>query len=321
MSEQFSKLNKFGHSITTKNPINLAKSSNNKESDSISKPTFTVGERDISGNSTGKLNDSSSNSSNENIEMVPIQVEKPDNFEHDKKLMEAYTPTIGIIMGVKNEALVKNDQENKLNTGCSRVNDQSDLSENPKENINAGRLNLIPHSQTGSNLFSQQATTPEITIQNAEGATDDKEKTTFTSSMNLPKNISHSSGEVDGHVVSTENKKATLQTNNRIYDKKRSTSEQDLTLSISSSQSESALKSIKADITSVTSPVTATAKDILSPFSKFAKGVQNFGANLDPRKLKPGQIGIARNLSEHHLEQRQRLQERWVKCKSKLIAL
>ena len=327
MSEQFSKLNKFGHSITSKNPINLAKNLSNKKPESTSKPTFTLGDRDIAGNSTGKSNNSSSsNSSNEDIKMDPIRMEKPDNYEHDKKLMEGYTPTIGIIMGVKNDAVIETNQENKSNLDHLFGNNQNNFSENARQNLIAGGLTLIPHSQSGSNVpcgshYSMFATTPEITIQDVEGATDDKEKNVPPSSLNLPKNISHSSGEVDGQVVSTDSKNSTLQTDNRVYDKKRSTSEQDLVLSISSSQSESALKSIRADITSVTSPVASTTKDILSPFSKFAKGVQNLGANLDPRKLKPGQTGMARNLSEHHLEQREKLQERWVKCRSKLIAL
>lgn len=313
MTEQFSKLNKFGHSITSKNPINLAKNLSNRKTEPTSKPTFTLGDRDIAGNSTGQSNSSSSsNSSNEDIEMVPIRMEKPDNYEHDKKLMEGYTPTIGIIMGVKNDAIVKNNQDDNSNRDYSLANDQKNLSENARKNLAAGGLNLIPHSQSRSNVsyhsqHSMFATTPEITIQGVEG-----------SSLNLAKNISHSSGEIDGKVVSTDSKNATLQMDNRMYDKKRSTSEQDLVQSISSSQSESALKSI---ITGVTSPVVATSKDVLSPFSKFAKGVQNLGANLDPRKLKPGQIGMPRNLSDHHLEQREKLQERWVKCRSKLIAL
>ncbi|XP_043462644.1 phosphatidylinositide phosphatase SAC2 [Leptopilina heterotoma] len=315
VSEQFSKLNKFGHSITSKNPMNLAKNLSNKKSDS-NKPTFTVGSRDIAGNSTRKSNNSSSsNSSNENIELVPVRFEKPDNFEHDKKLMEGYTPVIGIIMGVKNDALVENGQQNQLKMDNS--NNDSNLAE--KTNQHPIGLSLIPHSQSGSHILDRcdagiLATTPEITIQGVDTATYEN----TPSSLNLPKNISHSSGEVDGQVVSsTTLKGASLQAEAKL-DKKRSTSEQDLILSISSSQSESALKTMKSDITS---PATAAAKDLFSPFTKLAKGVQNLGANLDPRKLKSGQLGMTRNLSDHHLEQRQKLQERWVKCKSKLIAL
>lgn len=315
VSEQFSKLNKFGHSITSKNPINLAKNLSNKKSES-NKPTFTVGSRDIAGNSTRKSNNSSSsNSSNENIEMVPVRFAKPDNFEHDKKLMEGYTPVIGIIMGVKNDAVVENGQQNQLKMDNST--NESNLAE--KSNQHPVALSLIPHSQSGSHILDRcdagiLATTPEITIQGVDTATYE----TTPSSLNLPKNISHSSGEVDGQVVSSTTLKcASLQADAKL-DKKRSTSEQDLILSISSSQSESALKTIKSDITS---PATAAAKDLFSPFTKLAKGVQNLGANLDPRKLKSGQLGMTRNLSDHHLEQRQKLQERWVKCKSKLIAL
>ncbi|XP_051157646.1 phosphatidylinositide phosphatase SAC2 isoform X2 [Leptopilina boulardi] len=318
VSEQFSKLNKFGHSITSKNPINLAKNLSNKKTES-NKPTFTVGGRDIAGNSTRKSNNSSSssNSSNENIEMVPVRFEKPDNFEHDKKLMEGYTPVIGIIMGVKNEVVIENGQQNESQIDHSITSNENNISNKSKQHLDG--LSLISHSQSGSNVLyscdgSKLATTPEITIQGVEPAYE-----VSSMSLNLPKNISHSSGEVDGQVISTVTslKSALLQADNKL-DKKRSTSEQDLILSISSSQSESALKSMKSDITS---PATAAAKDLFSPFTKLAKGVQNLGANLDPRKLKSGQLGMTRNLSDHHLEQRQKLQERWVKCKSKLIAL
>lgn len=289
----------------------------NKRSD-VTKPTFTVGGRDIAGNATRKSNNSSSsNSSNENIEMVPVRFEKPDNFEHDKKLMEGYTPVIGIIMGVKNETVIERDQQNEQIDHSIANNEH--FSEKSKQHLSG--LSLIPHSQSGSNVpekyeSDKMATTPEITIQGVETTYEDKEKSLLSSSLNLPKNISHSSGEVDGQVISNTSKGASLQAENKL-DKKRSTSEQDLILSISSSQSESALKSMKADI----GPATATTKDLFSPFTKLAKGVQNLGANLDPRKLKSGQLGMTRNLSDHHLEQRQKLQERWVKCKSKLIAL
>lgn len=113
----------------------------------------------------------------------------------------------------------------------------------------------------------------------------------------------------------------TLQTDS-IRAQKRSTSEQDLSLSISSSQSESALKSVRSGLANATSPVGATAKEILSPFSKLAKGVQSLGANLDPRKLKSaGPGGLPRNLSDQQLEERHRLLERWARCRSRLIAL
>lgn len=105
MSEQFSKLNKFSHSLATKRPMELAKSIGRKSDivDGI-KPTFTLGKHELSGkmHQSSSSDDSSTGGSNENIELIPIQTERPLDFHHDKMLMEAYTPTIGIIMGVQN---------------------------------------------------------------------------------------------------------------------------------------------------------------------------------------------------------------------------
>lgn len=321
MSEQFSKLNKLSHSFSARKPIDLAKSIGRK-SEAPAKPTFTVGGRDISGNVQGTRRSSSSSSSseNENAQTPPVPLEKPVNYSHDKNLMEAYTPSIGIIMGVKNADVVDNDENNENQNLSMRPNNLLE------PNSNAEGL-LVPDAGSGTSTLSASpqmstAINPEITIQSAtEGTADDKERMLPPSSLNLSKNISHSAGEVDNRLILDDMNTNSLLTDNRLQDKKRCTSEQDLTLNITSSQSESALKSIQANITNVASPVASTAKDILSPFSKFAKGVQTLGANLDPRKLKTGQVGMLRNLSDHHMEQRQKLQERWGSCRSKLIAL
>ncbi|CAK9808185.1 Phosphatidylinositide phosphatase SAC2 [Anthophora quadrimaculata] len=308
MSEQFSKLNKLSHSFSARKPIDIAKSIGRK-SETPAKLTFTVGGRDISGNIQGKL--SGSSSEDEDISVPPVPLEMPENFVHDKNLMEAYTPSIGIIMGVKNTDVVEPDKNNDDQNATIRpISDREGL--NVPQYTGSGTSTMSPSPQK----------TPEITIQNVtEGMTEDQERMFPPSSLNLSRNISHSTGEVDSKLILSNINGNKLQTENRIQDKKRSTSEQDLTLNITSSQSESALKSIKDNITSVASPVASTAKDILSPFSKFAKGVQTLGANLDPRKLKTGQVGISKNLSDHHMEQRRRLQERWGSCQSKLIAL
>ncbi|XP_012136288.1 phosphatidylinositide phosphatase spermathreecae isoform X2 [Megachile rotundata] len=316
MSEQFSKLNKLSHSFSARKPIDLARSIGRK-TDAPSKPTFTVGNRDISGNVQGKHHSSSSSSDDEDTKIPPVPLEKPDNFRHDKNLMEAYTPSIGIIMGVKNADVVENDKNNESHNLSIRPNKLSEQS-------SIGEALAVPQSGSGTSTLSASpqrtvATTPEINV--TEPLMEDNERLVPPTSLNLSKNISHSTGEVDSKLILSNINSNMLQTDSRIQDKKRSTSEQDLTLNITSSQSESALKSIKTNITNVTSPVAATAKDILSPFSKFAKGMQNLGANLDPRKLKSGQVGLLKNLSDHHMEQRQKLQERWGSCQSKLIAL
>ncbi|XP_012262086.2 phosphatidylinositide phosphatase SAC2 isoform X2 [Athalia rosae] len=337
MTEQFSKLNKLGHSFNTKRPLDVPKRLEEKFGESHSKPVFTVGNRDIEGNSNRKSSNSSSEEEDENLENSQMQFEKGDRvFVRDQRLPEAYMPTVGIVMGVKSETGIdvgaKGHGNQMTNDTLTRaVQSATYFNEIIEKEPATDRLNTISAPKSGTSTLSPSpqktaATTPEITIHDvAESSADDNEKIAPPNSLNLSKNISHSSGEVDNNVQNSNSHTVSNDDNyNRQTDKKRSNSDQDLALNITSSQSESALKSIRsniANITNVTSPVTVSAKDILSPFSKFAKGVQTLGANLDPRKLKPGQAGLPRNLSDHHLEQRQKLEEEWGKCKSKLIAL
>jgi len=322
MSEQFSKLNKLSQTFSAKKPIDLAKSISNKKTEKISKPIFTVGNSDISGNAEKSNSSSISSSDDENIEMTHMHVERPANFSHDKHLMEAYTPLIGIIMGVKNTNVMDGSVcETNVNEELSKIK-HNDINLNSKPDMAIDALHLIPQIESGaSTLSASPQKTPEITVYDVGGNVgEERDRMIQLSTLTLSKNISHSTGDVDSKTfVSAGIKSNTLQTDNKLDEKKRSASEQDLTLNITSSQSESALKSIKGNITSVTSPVASTAKDILLPFSKFAKGVQTLGANLDPRKLKTGHV--MRNLSEQHIEERQKLQERWASCQSKLIAL
>lgn len=324
MSEQFSKLNKL--SFGAKKPIDLAKNIGGKRTE-VSKPIFTVGNRDISGNIKEKSGSSSSSDdddddNDENIEMTHIPVEKPENFSHDKHLMEAYTPLIGIIMGVKNTNIVDGDVCERNANELSAIK-HNDMNSNLKPDLAIDALHLIPQAGSGTSTMSASpqkttATTPEITVYDVgDSVGEGRERMIPSSTLTLSKNISHSTGDVDNKALSIGPKSITLQTD-RFDEKKRSASEKDLTLNITSSQSESALKSIKENIANVTSPVASTAKDILLPFSKFAKGVQTLGANLDPRKLKTGNV---MRLSEHQMEERQKLQERWISCQSRLIAL
>ncbi|KAK0159400.1 hypothetical protein PV328_010279 [Microctonus aethiopoides] len=188
---------------------------------------------------------------------------------------------------------------------------------NEQNNIDTGidGLNLI--SSHGSNIDNPSITI-EGTLIDEKNDKDEKERIIPPSTLNLVKNISHSSSEVDSNINPSNFMSIDC------GDKKRCSSQQDLTMNnITSSQSESAIKSIKSNTTDITSPNISTTKEILSPFSKFAKGVQTFGANLDPRKLKStGQISTwNRTLSENHLNQRQKLIEKWQDCKSTLIAL
>ncbi|XP_014219978.1 phosphatidylinositide phosphatase SAC2 [Copidosoma floridanum] len=318
MSEQFSKLNKFSHSLATKKPIDFAKNIGKKSEvvDGI-KPSFTLGKSELAKEMYDKnsSDDDSSSNEEEKIEMIPIHTDRPMDFQQDANTVEGYSPTIGIIMGVHNSGVDEVGKE--LNAQSAAGNSNLAINGLTDEDSSNRKLN-------GTDSSSQRnlASTPEITVQGVGEAFSSvfSEKMVPPSSLNLSRNISHSSGEVDSHVPGARDPSGshTLQTGGN----KRSSSEQDLTLSISTSQSESALKSMKSNMAGTTSPVAATAKEILSPFSKIAKGVQNLGANLDPRKHKStGAGGMTRNLSDHHLEERQKLQDRWNKCKSRLIAL
>lgn len=155
---------------------------------------------------------------------------------------------------------------------------------------------------------SDRSITPEITI-----SSNDPIKATPPNSLKLDRKLSHSSSEVD------QPNPAPINTS--------STSQQTLTQptnNISQSQSESALKHIK----SITSPVgfSNTKELVLSPFSKLAKGVQNLGANLDPRKIAKGGVGqqggpVVRQITEREYEEHRKLQEKWRKSNTRLIAL
>lgn len=256
MSEQFSKLNKLGHTLSGNKKSSIIKTGE--------KPMFVVGNFET--NKSRDLDDDN-NSSGGSSCGTPAPIEF---------------------------------------TGIAEKNFQ--ISQN---NPNY----CVERAIDGLNFINQN---PEITIQDEAIVehNDDKERIVPPSTLNLVKNISHSSSEVDSNAVSSN-----FMSIEQSGEKKRCSSEQDLSSNnITTSQSESAIKSIKTHGGNVASPVANTAKEILSPFTKFAKGVQTFGANLDPRKLKSGQT-LTRNLSDQHLDQRQKLIERWQNCRSSLIAL
>ncbi|GLH05859.1 Phosphatidylinositide phosphatase SAC1 [Gryllus bimaculatus] len=161
-------------------------------------------------------------------------------------------------------------------------------------------------------------------------------KLTPPNTLQLARKLSHSSDEVDKRQVVRNNdvsanvEFATKSTGGSLLlnDTHRSSSERDLSLNITSSQSENALRSFRSGFTNaITSPVAVTKDLVLSPFSKLAKGMQNIGANLDPRKLK-GPVGMVnlpglgrQPMSEQHAEEVRKLTERFHNCRSRLIAL
>lgn len=146
----------------------------------------------------------------------------------------------------------------------------------------------------------------------------DKSKLMPPKSLNINRKLSRSANEI-------EEEKRRKEVGNigiiPLTKNNRSNSDKDLNLNMVSSQSENALKSLMNFANVITSPTPST-RDMLSPFSKFAKGVHTLGANLDPRKLKnihPTEPFY--KMSENHLEEIKKLKERWKNCESKLIAL
>lgn len=86
-------------------------------------------------------------------------------------------------------------------------------------------------------------------------------------------------------------------------------SAKDLTLNLTTSHSDNAIKQLK---------------NLTSPFSKIAKGVQNISANLDPRKIAgQSKTVLSPSSAEPHEDYKQKLEQMWVDsgCKTKLVAL
>lgn len=86
-------------------------------------------------------------------------------------------------------------------------------------------------------------------------------------------------------------------------------STKDLTLNLTTSHSENAIKQLKS---------------LTSPFSKIAKGVQSIGANLDPRKIaSQTKTVLSPSAAEPSEDYKLKLQQMWVDsgCKTQLIAL
>lgn len=173
---------------------------------------------------------------------------------------------------------------------------QNLLKREDSSQVNSVQLSSIMQNVTLNNP------TPEIQI---SGEVLDLIKPPTT--LKLDKKLSHSSGEVDDTEINLSGVEQRFE--------KRSNSDYNVALmNISQSQSESALKSKLANLSS---PMASATKDLVfSPFTKLAKGVQNLGANLDIRKL-----GQVRQVTEKEMEEHRKLQEKWQNSKTRLIAL
>ncbi|KAJ8920227.1 hypothetical protein NQ315_011888 [Exocentrus adspersus] len=297
MSQQFSKLNKISHSF--------------KQSRSLKKPNFSIGQQ--------PKNESSSDSDEDyensifqpdaSIESTSLQYATDSSGDQSQASIEqgleatedsllppssedAFLPGVGIVMGNKTEtAEVDGVLEHKQNL-LSRV-DSSQMDD----------VQLSSIMQNVS-ISGPKTSNPEIQIISDDMDLDLSKKLP-PSSLKLEKKLSHSSGEVNDAKEAVE-----------LFDVRmeRSSSDYEVQMNISQSQSESALKN------RFSSPAANVTKDlVLSPFSKLAKGMQTFGANLDPRRLNTH--GQVRQVTEKEMEDHRKLQEMWQGSKSRLIAL
>lgn len=310
VTEQFSKLNRIGQNLNAKSKF-------------LTKPKFTIGK------SPDKSNTSSESEDDYDVSLYQprpnntqlkreIQDQPKLTFTDSSAPTDAFLPSVGIVMRTQNDSNItlltegQNILENKENMCFNEAT----------SHMNDVRLSSIMQNvtiQKGTNFDRSVSPTPEIRISESG-------KVHPPSSLNLDRKLSHSSGEVDNneaenaHSATDFVQDMILSVDNKFSTKQRSSSEQDIVMNLSSSQSESALKHIKSGFNNLTSPVASATKDlVLSPFSKFAKGMQNLGANLDPRKISKG-VAV-KQVTERELEEQIKLRENWKNCKTKLIAL
>lgn len=301
MTQQFSKLNKIGHPF--------------KQNKSVQKPNFSIGQQTKNESSSDSdedyensifqpnasvenraslhyATDSSCDRSNTSIEQG-LEVTEDSFVPPSNK--DTFLPGVGIVMGNKNEA---NEVEGVL-----------EQKQNLLSRVDSSQLDDVQLSSIMQNvsISGAKSSNPEIQINSADL---DTSKKIPPNTLKLEKKFSHSSGEVN-------EPKDLIDFNPSDTRLERSSSDYEMQMNISQSQSESALKS---KLTGISSPVAVATKDlVLSPFSKLAKGMQHFGANLDPRKLSGH--GQVRQVTEKEMEEHRKLQERWQSSKTRLIAL
>lgn len=286
MTQQFSKLNKLGTSFkqSKKQPVfTIGKNKLESSSDSEEEYENSIFQPNLPQECGTPLQyPSDSSSSTEKNDEIEEALEATEDSKVDKSTSDVFLPSVGIVMGAKNES-----PNLEMNKNAERQNVDS-----------SSQVNNIQLRSIMENVYINTSA-PEIQI-NSEEICDTKKQP--PTSLKLDRKLSHSSGEVDTSSVNEEDGSSAT-----------ATGDQEVILNISQSQSESALKN---KLQNLTSPVASVTKGlVLSPFTKLAKGVQNLGANLDPRK-----IGV-RQITEKEYEEHRKMQEKWRNCKTRLIAL
>lgn len=264
MTEQFSKLNKLSHSLNARARPSLQLKFD--QSASRTKQIFTLGQNKDN-KKKGSLSDGmSSDYSSDDENRTNIFEPTLDNFENTQHY-------IG-----------KPEQKSEAENDCELI--QNPLYSSKIEPPPTDPQVFIPSqivsnvdmqaSKTPSNVahidkinpFNMESSrTPEIHVDGAYA------KPAPPNSLLLSQKLSHSSNELNFDDSQSEGVNFHV----------RSNSQHEITLNIAQSHSESALRQFK----NIASPVGSATKDmVLSPLTKLAKGVQNLGANLDPRKIK-----------------------------------
>lgn len=260
MSEQFSKLNKLSHSLNARARPSLQLKFD--QGASRTKKIFTLGQNKNETKKKGSLSDGmSSDYSSDDENRTNIFEPTLDNFENTQHYI-----------GKTQKTEAENDCdliENPLYSSKIEPNDTQEVFVPTEIVTNIDKqTSKTPVNVNKINPFNIDASkTPEIQVDGAFA------KPAPPNSLVLTQKLSHSSNELNFDDGQAEG------VNYHV----RSNSQHEITLNIAQSHSESALRQLK----NIASPVSSATKDmVLSPLTKLAKGVQNLGANLDPRKMK-----------------------------------
>lgn len=221
-----------------------------------------------------KTKSSASSSDSEDTEN---SIYEPQNSEIESSNICAdstFLPSVGIVMSSSNEQSIPNP--------VSQLEDKDNVAKMSEDVLTMSISSVTDHVTLPAGLLENaehihsRCPTPEIRVESSPQLTD-----------NLVRQESSSAGET------------------------RTPSPRDLSLNLSGSQSDNALKQLK---------------NLTSPLSKLAKGMQSLGMNLDPRKIATKSGMVAQSppqLDDSSPSERNKLQEMWdtSKCKTKLIAL
>ena len=150
-------------------------------------------------------------------------------------------------------------------------------------------------------------------VKHADSAIANPEIVIDKASVSLPVTVASTAPEVRMEKSHSSDGVDTLVIKEQII---RSSSDKDLSLNLSSNVHEdNAFRSLRSGFTNATTALVSPS----SPLSKLAKGMQNLGSNLDPRRLR----NFERTQGSFQISENTKVKEKWAStgCQSKLIAL